>query len=57
VVCAGVILVDGLLDQPHAEDAGVEVVIATRIGRHGGQVVDSVKLHRALLCPGVRSLR
>jgi len=47
VVGADIILVDRLLHQPHAEDAGVEIVVARRIGRDRGQVMDSVKLHHS----------
>ena len=47
VIGAHIVLVDGLLDQPHAERLRVEGVVAGRIGRDGGEVVDTGKLHGA----------
>ena len=41
VIGADVILVDGLLDQPHAEQAGVEGQIVPRLRRDRGQVMNS----------------
>jgi hypothetical protein len=41
VVSADVVLVDSLLDQTHSENMGVEMVIFARLGRDGGDVMDS----------------
>jgi hypothetical protein len=40
VVGAGIVLVDALLDQPHAEHAGVEVEVLLRGARDRGDVVE-----------------
>ena len=45
MVGADVVLVDGLLDQPHAEQAGVEGQILARLRGDRGQVVNSGQLH------------
>ena len=45
VVGAHVVLVHGLLHQPHAERAGVEVVVAPGVGGDGGEMVDAGELH------------
>src|SRR5690606_11418110 len=45
VVAAWVVLVDGLLDQPHAHDLRVEGQVPLCVLRHGGEVVDTGKLH------------
>ena len=42
VIRAGVILVDALLDEPHAQDAGVEVEIFLRRAGNRGDVVQPV---------------
>ena len=42
MVGAGIVLVDAALDEPHAEDAGVEVEILLRRSRDRGDVVDAV---------------
>ena len=41
VVGLGIVEVDGLLDQPETQSAGVEVHITLRLARDGGYVVDS----------------
>ena len=43
VVGAGVVLVDALLDQPHAEHAGVEVEVLLRRTGDGGDVVQAAR--------------
>ena len=48
VVDGRVVLVDGLLDQPQAQDAGVEVEVARCVGRDRGDVVDALELHGVL---------
>ena len=40
-----VVLVGGLLHQPHPHHAGVEVVIAARVGGDGGEMMDAGELH------------
>ena len=50
MIGADVVLVDGLLDQPHAEHALVEAAVAGRVGRNRGQMMDAFELHVAL-CP------
>jgi hypothetical protein len=47
VIGADVILVDRLLDEPHAERGRVEGVIAGGIGGQGGEVVDAGQVHVA----------
>ena len=42
VIGPGVVLVDALLDEPHAEHAGVEVEVLLRGPGDGGDVVESV---------------
>ena len=49
VVCANVILIDGLLHQTHAQQAGVERQIFARFGRNRRQMMDSRQLHCSLL--------
>ena len=49
VVHGGVVLVDGLLDHPQAEHAGVEVDVARRIAGDAGHVMDAFEAHVALL--------
>jgi hypothetical protein len=56
VIGGDVVLVDGLLDQPEAEDIGVEIDIALGIGRNRGEVVDSGELHdRPAFCRRARA--
>jgi hypothetical protein len=45
VVDAGIVLVDGLRDEPHAEDAGVEVDVAAGVAGDRADVVDAFELH------------
>ena len=45
MIGADVVLVDGLLDQPHAEQAGVKRQILARFRRDRGQMVNSGQLH------------
>jgi hypothetical protein len=45
MIGADVVLVDGLLHQPHAECAGIEGHIAGGIGGNGGEVVNAGELH------------
>ena len=47
VIGAHVVLVDGLLDEPHSQSLRVEGVVARRIGRDGGEMVNSSQLHGA----------
>ncbi len=42
MVGGGIVLVDAALDQPHAEDAGIEVEVFLRRTRDRGDVVDAV---------------
>jgi len=49
VVDGRVVLVDGLLHEPEAEDACVEVDVPRRIGRDTRDMVDAVERHRAQL--------
>ena len=42
VIGAGIVLVDALLDEPHAQDAGVEVEILLRRAGNRGDVVQPV---------------
>jgi hypothetical protein len=44
-----VVLVDGLLDQPHTEQAGVKGEIIPRLCRNCRQVVNSGQLHGVIL--------
>ena len=46
VVDGRVVLVDGPLDHPQAEDADVELDVGRRVARDGGDVVDALELHR-----------
>jgi hypothetical protein len=48
MIGADVILVDGLLDQPHAEQAGIERQILARFCGNRGQMVDPGQLHRSV---------
>jgi hypothetical protein len=41
VIGADVVLVDGLLDQPHAEQPGVKGQVLPRLRRDRGQVMNS----------------
>ena len=41
MIGADVVLVDGLLDQPHAEQAGVKGQILARLRRNRGQMMNS----------------
>ena len=45
VIGADVVLVDGLLDQPEAEDARVEIDVLRRLGRDRREVMDAGELH------------
>ena len=49
MIGADVVLVDGLLDQPHAEQAGVESEIFARFRRYRRQMVNPGQLHRLFL--------
>ncbi len=42
VVSAGVVVVDGDLDEPESEDSGIEIDIALGVTAHGGDVVDAL---------------
>ncbi len=46
MIGADVVLVDGLLDQPHAEQAGIKGQIFARFCRNRGQMVNPRQLHR-----------
>ncbi len=48
VIGAHVVLVDGLLDEAHAERLRVERMVARRIRRHGREMMDPGELHDAL---------
>ena len=55
VVCAWVVLIDALLDQPHPEHAAVEVEVLLRGPGDGGDVVQSVDgSHLLILDQGSR---
>ena len=45
VIGADIVLVDGLLDQAHAERLGIESDIARRIGGHSRQMMDTGQFH------------
>ena len=45
VVDARIVLVDRLLDEPHAKDASVEIDVPGRIARDRRDVVDALELH------------
>src|SRR3954470_21329146 len=45
VVDGRIVLVDGLLDHPETERAGVELDVARRVPGDGGDVVDAFELH------------
>jgi hypothetical protein len=45
VVDGRIVLIDRLLDQPEAEDAGVEVHVPGRIAGDQGDVVDAFEPH------------
>ena len=47
VIGAHVVLIDALLDETHSQSLRVEGVVARRIGRDGGEVVNSSQLHGA----------
>ena len=49
MIGADVVLIDGLLDQPHAEQAGVKGQIFTRFRGNRGQMVNPLQLHRIIL--------
>jgi hypothetical protein len=50
VVDGRVVLIHGLLDEPEAEDADVEVDVSRRISRDARDVVDPLEAHRRLDC-------
>jgi hypothetical protein len=56
VIGRDVVLVDGLLDQPEAEDPRVEFDIALGIGRNRGEMVDAGELHIVPLSVGALRL-
>jgi hypothetical protein len=45
VIGGNVVLIDGLLDQPQAENLRVKPHIAGGVGGDGGEVMDAGKLH------------
>ena len=45
VIGADIVLVHGLLDHAQAHELGVEFEVAGGVGRHGGEMVNSGKLH------------
>ena len=45
MIGADVVLVDGLLHQPQAQHLGVESLVAGRVGRHRGEMMNSGQLH------------
>src|SRR3954447_6190298 len=49
MIGADVVLVDGLLDQPHAKQAGVKSHVFPWFRGNGGEVVNSRQLHRVVL--------
>src|SRR6266576_1261314 len=49
MVGAHIVLVDGLLDQPHAEQAGIKGQILARLGGNRGQMVNARQLHGLVL--------
>ena len=49
VVDGRVVLIDGLLHEPEAEDARVEVHVSRRVGRDARDVVDPVEAHNTSL--------
>src|SRR3954466_11633907 len=55
VVGAHVVLVHGLLDQPHPERAGVEGVVFRGLRRDGGEVMDAGEVHGVSLLAGPRA--
>ncbi len=63
VVGPGIVLVDGLLDQAHAEHAGVEVDVLLRLAGDCGDVMDAVhgthgrSIGEAVILGSFRSLR
>jgi hypothetical protein len=50
VIDGRVVLVDGLLDHPQAQDSDVELDVAGRVAGDRRDVVDALELHRVLLC-------
>ena len=57
VVDGRVVLVDGLLDEPQPEDAGVEVDVPGRVGRDARDVVDPVEAQPSALLGREQLLR
>ena len=51
MIGADIVLIDRLFHEPHAEHAGIEGVVARRIGRDGGEMVNAFELHGSLF-PG-----
>jgi hypothetical protein len=56
VVGVGLVEVDGLLDEPQAQHARVEVDVRLRVSRDHGDVVEALELHLALLVEVVRAV-
>jgi hypothetical protein len=50
VVSRGVILVDGLFDQPQAQDLRIKMVIRRGIGGNSGEMVETGKKHGSPSC-------
>jgi len=48
VIRGNIVLVAGLLDQPHAEHLRVELHVAGGVGGDGGQMMDAGELHESL---------
>src|SRR5690606_37781300 len=53
VIGGGIVLVDGALDQPQAEDFGIKTQVFTRIGGDGGEVMQSGKIERHFGLPSL----
>jgi hypothetical protein len=49
MIGADIVLIDGLLDQPHAEQAGIKGQILARFRGYRGQMMNPGQLHRAVL--------
>jgi hypothetical protein len=56
VIDGGLVLVDGLLDQPQAERARVEVDVLRRVGGDRGYVMDAFELHGGTPVPRCEGL-
>ena len=56
MVGADVVLVDGLLDQPHAEQAGIKCQILARFGGNRRQMMNPGQLHRMILAASLRPI-